>query len=153
PSDEDDTGVFSIAGDHSDEQTALVDALQDSGEFDDAEFAADDSGEFSDEMDFESGFDTGTVEELDVFEEEGDFEEGFTSGVSHADFAPVSRVAAPVEADWGTGPFVGLLISTGLLVIVGMVMFDLVQSMWTWDAPGPLASMFLSALRGLYTGA
>ncbi|MGE0377098.1 MAG: hypothetical protein AB7Q45_16940, partial [Planctomycetaceae bacterium] len=151
PGEEEDTGVFALSDDRTDEQTALVQALDDSGEFDDAEFALDESGELSDEMDFDSGFDTGTVEELDVFEEEeGEFEEGFTSGVSHADFAaPVSR-AAPVETDWGTGPFVGLLISTGLLVIVGVVMFDLVRSMWMWNEPGPLASMVLSALGGLY---
>lgn len=144
---DDDTGVFALADDRTDEQTTLVEAMEDSGEFDDAQFALDESGELSDELDF----DTGTVEELDVFEEEeGEFEEGFTSGVSHADFAaPVSR-AAPVEVDWGTGPFVGLLISTGLLVIVGVVMFDLVRSMWMWNEPGPLASMFLGALRGLY---
>src|SRR5690606_7854604 len=75
-SDEDDTGVFALQGDHTDEQTAFVEALDDSAEFDDASFDVDDSGELSEELDFDADMEGG--DDLDVFEdEEGDFEEGF----------------------------------------------------------------------------
>lgn len=148
---DDDTGTFDLATEDSEEHTALLDSLEDSSDFGDAEFDMDESAEFSDEMEFDEEFDEDSIEDLDVFEdEEGGFEEGFTSGTSHGDFvAPVSRAAA-VETDWGTGPFVGLLVSTGLMLLVGIVMFDLVRSMWMWNEPSPLASGLLSALGGLY---
>jgi len=146
-----DTGTFDLTDEDSEEHTAVLDSLDDSSELGDAVFDVAEFAEFSGEMDFDDNFDEESVEDLDVFEdEEGDFEEGFTAGTSHGDFvAPVSRAAA-VDTDWGTGPFVGLLVSTGLMMLVGIVMFDLVRSMWMWNEPTPIASALLSVFGGLY---
>jgi excisionase family DNA binding protein len=148
-----DTGVLDL-DDSSGEQTALLDALGDSGDLDESVFDVDDdaaSTALSDELEFDEAVDEeASMEDMDVFEEEGEFEEGFSSGTSHAELkvAP-ARMAAP-EADWGTGLFAGLLTSTTLLVLLGILMFDLIRSMWMWNEPTPLASMLLNVFGGLY---
>ncbi len=73
------------------------------------------------------------------FEEEGGFESGASS--TEFDEAPVvGRLAAPVEQDWGTGTFVGLAATTLLLCLSGMLMFDLVSTMWAWTSRTPSAA-------------
>ncbi|MEX0701772.1 MAG: helix-turn-helix domain-containing protein [Planctomycetales bacterium] len=86
--------------------------------------------------------------DADVFDEE-DVEGSFVSG-GHEGFAvPGGRVAAPVQADWGTGTFVGLLLSTSALVLCGIVTYDLVRSMWGWQEPTAINSTLLEQLRNL----
>jgi len=78
-------------------------------------------------------------EDLDIFDAgDEDFEDSFATGESHPGFsqpAPVGRVAAHVEAEWGIPTFVGMILSTALLALCCMVMFDLVRSIWGWSDP------------------
>ena len=84
-----------------------------------------------------------------------DFDGDFDAGTSHPDFvgAPAGLAAgalpAPVQADWGTGPFVGLLLSTLLMVVCGMMMFDLVRSMWSWNDPSGFNSPLLGFVKDM----
>lgn len=145
---EDDTSVIDL-GD-SDDETGVVDTLDDSAELDDAVFDVDDSAELdslSDELELDDEF--SDEDDLDVFEDEGEFEEGFQSGESHGELVVPTRAAA-VETEWGTGPFVGLIVSTTLLLLVGLVMADLVHSMWAWNEPNAVAGALLGIFGGLF---
>ncbi|MCH7686354.1 MAG: hypothetical protein IH899_06695 [Planctomycetes bacterium] len=94
------------------------------------------------------------LDELDVFDADDDvFDESLDTGESHAEFvAPrgVGRVEAAVEAEWGGLTFAGLLVSTGLMALCTMLMFDLVRSMWAWNEPSTFSSGLLEALSGLF---
>lgn len=96
------------------------------------------------------------LEEMDVFgAEDEDFEGEAETGESHAEIGGpmVSRIAAPVEQEWGAGVFVGVALSTLLMVLCGTVMFDLVRSMWHADLAqqNPVSSALLNMLSGLFT--
>ena len=57
---------------------------------------------------------------------------------------------AAVEQDWGAGTFIGLLLSTAMLAVVGLVMFDLIHNIWSYQQPTAASSTVLDALGGLY---
>jgi excisionase family DNA binding protein len=65
-----------------------------------------------------------------------DFDEGFQTGESAADFAPAAqRVAVAAEPEFGVPTFAGLAATSAILVLCGMMMFDLVRSMWNYSDP------------------
>lgn len=95
------------------------------------------------------------AEELDVFDtDDDDFDDSFETGESHAEFAsPVGgtrRMAAPVETEWGTGVFVGLSISALAMSLCGMVMFDLVRTMWTGGEGSAVVGPITDMIAGLF---
>ncbi len=110
-------------------------ALQESG----VEFA--EAEDFSDDADLEVAEDVLTEEgddldEIDVFEPaEEDFDSTAQSGESHSEIAPAItiRPAAAVETPWDGLTFAGLAVSSVFLLLAGVVMFDLVRTMWYWD--------------------
>lgn len=138
--DDDDTGVMEIQSGESGEAT-LDDAVFDL----DDDMDSFDSGEAMSDIDLEDDvFDD--EDELDVFDADEDVfedEEGqeFSSPVGH-------RMA--VEADWGTGTFVGLVIASLFLLVCGSVMIDLVKNTATASTPNPISGMLLDTLGGLY---
>ena len=58
-------------------------------------------------------------------------------------------MAAPADADWGTGTFVGLAAATLLMSICGIVMFDLVRYMWHYGDPNTFNSFLLQSIGGM----
>ncbi|MFO1022181.1 MAG: helix-turn-helix domain-containing protein [Planctomycetales bacterium] len=79
-----------------------------------------------------------------------DFQEGMQSGQSAADFSmPVIRKPA-AEVEWGTGVFVGLALSSVVMVLTGWVVFDLVRTMWVADDPTVPTGMLLQSLKGIF---
>ncbi|MFP6769315.1 MAG: helix-turn-helix domain-containing protein [Planctomycetaceae bacterium] len=76
------------------------------------------------------------LEDLDVFDADdelfGDEEEEAYEDVGVAQ----RTVIAQVEPEWGVGAFLPLLASTGLMIACGMVLFELVRSIWGWQDPG-----------------
>jgi len=97
----------------------------------------------------------GEDDELDVFDAvDEDFEDTFDTGESHAEFvAPIAgagQVATAAEADWGVGTFLGLLFSTALMLVLGVLVFDLVRSMWTWNEPTGISTTLISTFRDLF---
>ena len=97
----------------------------------------------------------GEDDELDVFDAvDEDFEDTFDTGESHAEFvapaAGAGQVAAAVEADWGVGTFLGLLFSTALMLLLGVLVFDLVRSMWTWNEPTGISTTLIGTFRDLF---
>ncbi len=118
----------------------------------------DDAGGFEDDLDVVEDVvgEDDELDDLDVFDEGADdFDDDFDTGTSHPDFvgAPAGLAAgtmpAPVQADWGAGPFVGLLLSTLLMVVCGMMMFDLVRSMWSWNDPSGFNSPLLGFVKDM----
>lgn len=95
------------------------------------------------------------LDDLDVFDEGADdFDDDFDAGTSKPDFvagglAGPAAVPAPVQTEWGAGPFVGLLLSTLLMAMCGMMMFDLVRSMWAWNEPSSFNSPLLGIVRDM----
>ncbi|HBL46179.1 hypothetical protein [Gimesia sp.] len=132
--------------------SVILDSDDEEGEsaiFDDDEFASDDG--LSDVFDEEDDFD-------DIYDaDDDDFDDSFQSGESHAEFvAPASfaggrgaAMAAP-EAEWGVGTFVALGISTLLMSICGLMMYDLIRTMWHYDDPSAVSSSLLEMVRGLF---
>ncbi len=93
------------------------------------------------------------LDELDVFDAaDEDFDESFVTGESHAEFVAPTRAAAyeAPPAEWGGATFAGLVLSTGLLAMCGMVMFDLVRSMWSWNEPSGVTKVLLEQLKTLF---
>lgn len=79
-----------------------------------------------------------------------DFDEGFQTGESQADFAPAAqRVAVAAEPEFGVPTFVGLAASSVLMALCGMMMFDLMRSMWGYNDP-TLSSWLLDSTKGLF---
>ncbi len=91
-------------------------------------------------------------EDLTFEAADDDFEEGFEAGESQADFLPATQqvVAAP-EPEFGAPTFAGLAITSIILSLCGMMMFDLVRSMWSLDGNGPMLSgMLLDSMKGMF---
>lgn len=156
-----DDSEFELSTGGSDDETAVFDLEEaeaglDDGEFNVDEGASDDS-ELSEIADFEEddldvaddilGEDD-ELDDMDVFDAD---EDAFDEGVSPAGkrFAAPVGAAAP-EQEWGGGIFAFLLVSTALLVVVGMVMFDLVHNIWAWNEPTQISRTLLDSLGGLY---
>lgn len=146
-------------GGDSDNETAVFDLAGAEENLDDAVFdvdeeEADDVG--GDSADFEEDLEVADdvlgeddeLDELDVFDADEDaFDEGATTG-GQKFASPIGTVA--VEQEWGAGTFAGLLISTAMLAVVGIVMFDLVHNLWAYQQPTSASSTLLDSLGGLY---
>jgi hypothetical protein len=114
------------------------------------EFDDDDDLDISDDVIGEDD----ELDDLDVFDADDDvFDDAMGSGESHAEFAATGRgrvEVAPQEAEWGGGTFAGLLVSTGLMALCTMLMYDLVRGMWAWNEPSSFNSGLLEVLSGLF---
>ncbi|MEZ6067883.1 MAG: helix-turn-helix domain-containing protein [Planctomycetaceae bacterium] len=146
----------------SDDETAVFDLsdAEDSDVMDDAVFDLDESADDDAFADDEFGDDDLEVaddilgeddelDDLDVFDADEDvFDEGGSTGGQQ--FA-VPSGAAYVEQEWGGGTFAGLLVSTAILSVVAIVMFDLVNNIWSFNEPTGASSAILEGLRGLYS--
>ena len=133
----------------SDEQGADV---EETFEFDEAGDDFEDAEDFGDDFGAE---DEGDEEDLDVFDaEDADFEEVFDSGESAADFAAplggAPRVVAPVEIEWGISVFLPLVVASLFLCVCGVIMFDLVRSMWGWQEISTFNSPLLDVVGGFF---
>lgn len=135
----------SVILDSDDDSTSGI--FDDEDDIDD-EFSSDDSiaGDFDDDDDFDDIYDA----------DDDDFDDSFQSGESHAEFVAPSGFGgrsasmAPAEAEWGTGTFVALSFSTILLGLCGVMMYDLVRTMWHYDDPSSFSSALLDTFRGMF---
>lgn len=135
------------------------DAFDEVDEFDEFDEAAGFDDEFEDDLDVADDVvgEDDELDDLDVFDDGADdFDDDFDAGTSSPDFvaSPAgfgqpTAVAAPPQAEWGVGPFVGLLFSTLLMAVCGMMMFDLVRSMWSWNDPSGFNSPLLSIIKDM----
>lgn len=158
-----DTGVIVFDDDEEiDEHGATMvrkSAGADSDEFGSDEFASDEfsgSEEFEFDDDLEVAEDVigedDELDDMDVFDAgDEDFAESFEAGESHADFiAPQGAVAAPVQHDWGIVTVLGLFLTTALMGLCVVVMFDFIRSMWSWQEPTGFTSSVMKSLAGLF---
>jgi excisionase family DNA binding protein len=89
-------------------------------------------------------------EDLEFEAADEDFDEGFQTGESAADFAPAAqRVMVAPEPEISAGTFAGLAATSALLVLCGMLMFDLVRSMWGYNDP-MMSSWLLESTKNLF---
>lgn len=93
------------------------------------------------------------LDDLDVFDAvDEDFDDDFGEmGGSAGEFAaPVGmRTAAAPEVEMGTGVFVGVVISTILMALCGLMMIDLMRSMWSYEQPAAYNSALLDMIKGM----
>lgn len=159
----DSTNVIMLDGDDSSDDRAativkkgrkdpdedLDDSVFDVQDSDDDAAVADDDLEVADDV---LGEDDELEEMEDVFgADDDDFDEDMQSGQSHADFvAPVGRMSAPVEVEWGGDALAGLGISTVLMAVTGWVMYDLVRTMWSGAALSAPTSSLLDTFKGMF---
>jgi hypothetical protein len=114
--------------------------------------------DFSDDDDLEVAEDVladeGDLDEIDVFEPaEEDFDSSVQAGESHAEFAaPVQLRAsgAAPEAEWDGLTVAGVALSSVALLLTGVVMFDLVRTMWYWDQNVVVGGALLDLVRGMF---
>ncbi len=66
--------------------------------------------------------------------------------------APVPMVAAPPEAPFSGWTVTGLALLFIFLAITGMMMFDMVMHMWSWDGPYTYNSALMDLILGLFEG-
>jgi len=93
------------------------------------------------------------LDDLDVFDAvDEDFEDDFGEMSSAGEFAaPVGmRMAAPPEAEMGTGVFVGVLISSIMMAVCCLMMIDLARTMWSYEQPGTFTSPLLDMIKGFF---
>ena len=119
--DEDDADDYSATVVKKSDDVDIFDEFEDLDEDDDLDVVDDIFGE-DDEL-----------EDLDVFDADDDlFDEE-----EPEDYAvPVEKIAATTEQEWGIGTFLSLLTATGLMLVCGMVLFELVKSIWSAEDPG-----------------
>ncbi|MEM9701984.1 MAG: helix-turn-helix domain-containing protein [Planctomycetota bacterium] len=117
------------------------------------EFESDDDDETV-RMSSAEMIDAASDDDMDVFEaSDADFEDDdFQSGASRAEFAPAGYAAAP-EAEFD-GVTVSLLsFATLALLVVGVLSFDLVRSMWGVNEPSTFSQTILDSIgSSLYGG-
>lgn len=152
--DDDDTGetqfeVAAIDDDSFDDlgATGVMDTLDDSAS--DAVFDLDDDAEVAEAFgEGDVDLDAGEYEDdLDVF---GADEAAFEDAGVEAYGAPVVSRAKNVEAEWGTGTFVGLVLGSLLMLLCGVVMVDLVKNTASASSLNPVSGKVLEMLGGLY---
>ena len=92
------------------------------------------------------------LDDVDVFDAgDEDFAQSFDSGESHAEFiSPAGAVAAPVEQDWGIATFIGLALTTAVMALCAMVMFDFVRAMWSFHEPTGFTGTVMKQIGGLF---
>ncbi len=154
----DESAATFVKGSDADIDEEDFDSLDSASDTFDLDDEGDDDSELTDydlEVTTDSSGEMDELEELDVFDEGGEsFDDDFEPAESGADFiaplATAGRVAAPVEADWGAGTVVGLGLSSLALGVVGVVMFDLVRSMWAWQDPSTFNSALLDFLGSYF---
>ena len=120
--DEDDADDYSATVVKKSDDVDIFDEFEDLDEDDDLDVVDDIFGGEDDEL-----------EDLDVFDADDDlFDEE-----EPEDYAvPVETIAATTEQEWGVGTFLSLLTATGLMLVCGMVLFELVKSIWSAEDPG-----------------
>jgi Helix-turn-helix domain len=92
------------------------------------------------------------LEDLDAFASDDDeFDESFESGASRIGFAsPAGKIAAPQEAEWGTGFFLGLLTSTAILLVGTLLSVDLLRSTWAATDSSVYKGEFIDLFASLF---
>ena len=86
-------------------------------------------------------------DDLDVFEAgDDDFDDDFQSGASHAEFAPVGLAARAPEAEFDPVTVSLLGAGTLLMLLVGVLAFDLVRSMWGYNEPNVFSQTILDTV-------
>lgn len=87
-------------------------------------------------------------EDLEAAPEDMAFDEAETFGGPAT--APGPAVVAKAETEWGAFTFSFLCVAALLLAIAGMMMFDLMRNIWSWDRANPLSSQIIELFRGLF---
>jgi len=133
--DEEDADDYSATVVKKSDDDDIFDEFGDIGDDDDLDVVDDDIFGEDDEL-----------EDLDVFDADDDvFDDEEVD-----DYAvPVERIVAPVEQAWGVGTFLSLLTGTGLMIVCGMVLFELVKSIWSAEDPG-FTGTLIDSVGGMF---
>lgn len=115
---------------------------------DEADEFADDELEVSDEILGEDD----ELEDLDAFDSDDDeFDEGFETGASRIGFGTAAgKIAAPQEAEWGTGFFLSLMVSSVVLLVGALMSADLLRTTWAGDKSVYQGELINSVGNGLF---
>ena len=134
--DEDDADDYSATVVKKSDDDDIFDEFGDIGDDDDL-----------DEVDDDIFGDDDELGDLDVFDADDDV---FDDEEAEDYAVPVEqRIVASVEHEWGVGTFLAMMLSTGLMVVCGMVLFELVRSIWGWQDPG-FSGGLIDAVGGMF---
>lgn len=91
------------------------------------------------------------LDDIDVFDAgDEDFAESFEAGESHAEFITPAGVGVPVQQEWGVATFLGLILTSTVMILCCVVMFDFMRSMWSWNEPSGFTSALMSKIGGMF---
>ena len=133
--DEEDADDYSATVVKKSDDDDIFDEFGDIGDDDDLDIVDDDIFGEDDEL-----------EDLDVFDADDDV---FDDEEVEDYAVPVERIVAPVEQEWGVGTFLSLLTGTGLMIVCGMVLFELVKSIWSAEDPG-FTGTLIDSVGGIF---
>jgi hypothetical protein len=92
------------------------------------------------------------LEDLDAFDSDDDeFDESFESGASQLGFGKrQDKMVVPQEAEWGTGFFLGLLVSIFVLMVGALLSVDLLRMTWAEGENSVYAGEFIGLFAGMF---
>lgn len=91
----------------------------------------------------------GEDDELDDFDAFGDDDDD-VGGQAKFTGQPQQVVVAPVQHEWGVGAFIGLFLSTSVMSVCGIVVYDLVRALWSFEQPAPFTTSILKSLKDMF---
>ena len=111
-------------------------------------------GDDDDELDVVDDDIFGDDDELGDFDDvldvdDDDFAEGDEEGYDEPLITSPISVTVAVEHEWGLGAFLPLLATTGLMLFCGIVLFELVRSIWGQADPN-FSSGLIESIGGLF---
>ena len=89
------------------------------------------------------------ADDLGTGEAELEFDEAATAGAVVAGGAAAATIAAPIEEEYSIWNVVGLGTCLFFLTLAGVMMFDILRNMWSWNQEYALNSSLMDAIINL----
>ena len=104
--------------------------------------------------DFEDGtfdsLDAASVADIDLLDADDAFEDDFGDDAGESGYAAVPVGRGRVEQEWGTGTVVGVGVATLLSLLAAVMMFDLINNIYSWESGDPITGFIIEPLSGLF---
>ena len=104
--------------------------------------------------DFEDGtfdsLDAASVADIDLLDADDAFDDEFGEEAAESGYAAVPVGRGRVEHDWSTGTVVGVGVATVLSLLAAVMMFDLINNIYSWEAGEPITGFIIEPLAGLF---
>lgn len=94
--------------------------------------------------------DAAMLEEETPSEDMPAMDAGMFPDASYATAAGTAMYAIGPASQFSVGSLIGLTIGVLLLSVTGLIMFDVVRNMWSWDSGNPISSPIINGILGIF---